>query len=63
MPQTPETIVGRLPNTTGRRPRTIDEPRVCSFQGCDTKLSRYNVKSLCYQHSPTRFRRVRGRPT
>ncbi len=44
----------------GRRPRTVDERRVCPIEGCDTVLSRYNSGETCLPHQPTRFPRVRG---
>ena len=44
-----------------RKPRTYAADRVCSHQGCDTRLSTYNSRSTCRQHTPVRFPRVRGR--
>lgn len=44
-----------------RRPKTVDELRVCADTGCDTQLSRYNRKGTCHVHSPIKFPRVRGR--
>lgn len=60
-PETP-TLVGRIPNKAGKKPKTTDEARTCSDKSCDTKLSRYNTKDACYRHRPPRFPRVRGRP-
>ncbi len=60
-PETP-TLVGRIPNKTGKKPKTADENRICSQKGCDTKLSKYNTKDACYRHRAPRFPRVRGRP-
>lgn len=62
MTQEIPTIAGRVPDSSGRKPKTSDEIRVCAVRGCDTKLSRYNIKDACYRHRTTRFPRVRGRP-
>ena len=43
-----------------RRPRTYGEDRVCGEGSCDTRLSRYNRESFCFQHAPVKFRRIRG---
>lgn len=43
-----------------RRPRTIDNKRVCIAQGCETVLSRYNPRSTCHLHAPVRYPRIRG---
>ena len=44
-----------------RKPRTYAEDRVCVHKGCDTRLSTYNPRPTCRQHTPVRFPRVRGR--
>ena len=44
-----------------RAPRQLDGIRVCEHDGCETVLSRYNKRSYCYTHTPTRFPRLRGR--
>jgi hypothetical protein len=46
----------------GRRPRTVDERRICPIEGCNTKLSRYNLGEACLVHQPVRFPRIRGGP-
>jgi hypothetical protein len=46
--------------TNRRRPRTIEEHRVCTNPECDTVLSRYNSSDTCHSHRPVRFPRVRG---
>lgn len=43
-----------------RRPKVVEERRVCAESTCDTVLSRYNSSETCHRHSPTRFPRVRG---
>ena len=47
---------------TGRRRRlkTYGEDRVCSTEGCTTRLSKYNRNTQCHQHAPPRFPRTRG---
>ncbi|HEX5630911.1 MAG TPA: hypothetical protein VFY15_04565 [Acidimicrobiia bacterium] len=44
-----------------RAPRQHDETRVCESDSCETLLSRYNKRTYCYAHAPTRFPRLRGR--
>lgn len=56
-----ETLQGRKPIPSGRRPRTYAEDRVCQEEGCQTRLSRYNRSRLCYPHTPKRYPRTRGR--
>lgn len=36
------------------KPRTFDSGRTCVEEGCDTRLSRYNPRALCWQHDPGR---------
>lgn len=55
------TIVGRIPEKSGKTPKTEDGERVCGDPACDTKLTRYNTSEHCYRHKPRRFPRVRGR--
>lgn len=55
------TIVGRIPEKSGKTPKTSTVGRVCSDPGCETKLTRYNTSDYCYRHKPARFPRVRGR--
>lgn len=46
--------------TSGRRPKTVEQPRVCSSSGCGTVLTRYNQSERCYQHRELRYPRIRG---
>lgn len=55
------TIVGRIPEKSGKTPKTSAVGRVCGDPGCNTKLTRYNTSDYCYRHKPARFPRVRGR--
>jgi hypothetical protein len=43
-----------------RRPRLAEGRRTCSVRGCDTVLSRYNLRATCHAHAPVRFPRNRG---
>jgi len=61
MTQETPTVAGRIPEQSGKSPKTVDQVRVCSESSCDTKLSRYNTHHACYRHRPMRFPRVRGR--
>lgn len=45
----------------GRAPKAVEEQRVCAKKSCSTTLSRYNRKTFCYAHAPTKFPRLRGR--
>jgi len=44
-----------------RAPKQTEGTRVCEHDPCETVLSRYNKRSHCYAHTPTRFPRLRGR--
>lgn len=44
-----------------RPSRRFTAGRVCTQQGCDTRLSQYNKTEYCHAHAPIRFPRVRGR--
>ena len=61
MTQEAPTIVGRVPERSGKTPKTSDEGRVCAYPSCGTKLTRYNTSDICYPHRPKRYPRVRGR--
>ena len=36
----------------GNRPRVVKARRVCAHDGCETVLSCYNSRVLCWQHDP-----------
>jgi hypothetical protein len=58
-----ETLLGRRVGTSlGRRPTLHQERRICSENGCDTVLSRYNPQMQCRVHAVPRYPRLRGRP-
>ncbi len=56
---TVSSLHGMLPS--GRAPRRFEADRVCIEPGCRTKLSIYNRNEACFQHSPLRYPRTRGR--
>ncbi len=56
-----ETVSARRTGRSARKPRTYAEGRVCSHDGCNTRLSTYNPRPTCRSHTPLRFPRVRGR--
>ncbi|WKZ83592.1 MAG: hypothetical protein QY307_04955 [Acidimicrobiia bacterium] len=56
-----EIIKGNRVQARTRAPKQLDEGRVCLHEGCETLLSRYNKRTFCYAHAPTRFPRLRGR--
>jgi hypothetical protein len=37
---------------TAARPRRAEAERICAEDGCETVLSCYNTKALCWQHDP-----------
>jgi hypothetical protein len=47
---------------TGRRRKlkTYGDDRVCSEEGCSTRLSKYNQNTECHTHAPRRYPRTRG---
>ncbi|HET8739559.1 MAG TPA: hypothetical protein VFO17_07490 [Acidimicrobiia bacterium] len=61
MTQETPTLIGRIPERSGKTPKTLPAGRVCAYPSCDTKLNRYNTSDVCYTHRPQRFPRVRGR--
>lgn len=48
------------PRGRSRSPKTADTGRVCTFDGCDTILSKYNRQDFCNQHRPVKYPRLRG---
>jgi hypothetical protein len=54
--------------TKGTRPghlpppsKAEEEGRVCSFPGCETRLSVYNASERCWQHAEVAFPNHRGK--
>jgi hypothetical protein len=58
----PTPLPGRLHPLEGRRPKVVEERRICADPGCTTELNRYNGDERCYRHQVRRFPRVRGAP-
>jgi hypothetical protein len=53
---------GTRPGRMPRPSRTVAAAdRVCEVPDCDTRLSRYNLRSRCWQHSEIAFPNYRGR--
>jgi len=61
LPRETQTVMGRIPEKSGKRPKRGKDGRVCAYPSCDTKLTSYNTHDACYRHRPMRFPRVRGR--
>lgn len=61
MTQETPTITGRIPERSGKMPKTSAVGRICAEKTCETKLTKYNNSDYCYRHKPSRFPRVRGR--
>ncbi len=44
----------------GRAPKMYPRGRACSYEGCATRLSQYNKRDRCHQHSIRERPRLRG---
>ena len=53
-------IKGKTKLQATRTAKTYGENRLCSFNNCETVLSKYNKKELCFFHSPKEVGRIRG---
>lgn len=56
-----DTIKGYMVRGKKRAPKVYGVGRVCIQNGCEVKLNRYNRREYCYNHTPIRYPRVRGR--
>jgi hypothetical protein len=56
-----ERFRGAAVRTLPRANRTYAQDRVCAAPGCETKLSRYNKWSYCWQHEPVHVYIPRGK--
>jgi hypothetical protein len=56
-----ERFRGAAVRTLPRANRTYAEGRVCAAPGCETKLSKYNKWSYCWQHEPVHAYIPRGK--
>jgi hypothetical protein len=52
---------GSKPGRIPRPSRTAAPHRVCAHSGCSTKLSVYNSRPTCWQHTEIAFPNYRGR--
>ena len=52
---------GHMVRGKKRAPKSYPTGRVCAKQECGVKLNRYNRREYCYNHTPIRYPRVRGR--
>lgn len=48
---------GKLPHVS----QTSETGRVCTFPGCETRLSIYNLTGRCWQHTDLVFPNYRGK--
>ncbi len=42
-------------------PKRFEPGRICGQPDCDTKLSTYNRRDVCFAHSPLQYPKPRGR--
>jgi hypothetical protein len=54
-------ISASVPRSKVKKPKVMEEGRVCSEPKCTTILSKYNTDPLCFLHAPPKQRRIRGR--
>jgi hypothetical protein len=40
--------------------RIYEAERVCTQEGCETRLSVYNKATFCWSHTPTKYPGARG---
>jgi hypothetical protein len=55
-----QVVRGSRPRELPRPNRTYGQGRVCSHEGCDTRISIYNKSSYCWAHAPLKYPLVRG---
>jgi hypothetical protein len=54
-------VKGTRPQKLPAASREEPEGRVCAANGCDTLLSVYNSRDVCWQHSDLTFPNYRGK--
>jgi hypothetical protein len=54
-------IQGQRPVGLPRASQKYPEGRICSFPGCETRLSVYNRRDRCWAHAEMKVPRLRGR--
>lgn len=52
---------GTMSPKAGRKSKQFDKGRVCENDGCEQVLSIYNEKKKCFNHTPKKPPRIRGR--
>jgi hypothetical protein len=58
----PTTVKATRPGKMPRPSRPVEgRDRICEEPGCGTRLSRYNGRSRCWQHTEIAFPHYRGR--
>jgi hypothetical protein len=55
-----QAIRGARPRELPRPNRTYERGRVCTAEGCETRLSIYNKSPFCWTHKPVTFPVTRG---
>ena len=53
-------MTGKTKLDRQRKVKKYDQGRVCKQDDCIVQLSMYNKKTLCFNHSPKSYGRVRG---
>ena len=53
-------IRGSRPRELPRPNRVYTEGRICSNEGCETRISKYNKAQFCWTHAPLRYPLTRG---
>lgn len=53
-------VRGSMVTRGSRRSAVAKSRRVCVARGCETVLSRYNLRPTCYHHAPVSYPRLRG---
>ena len=54
------TMRAARPTGRTRRPKTFNTDRICSYESCETRISRYNRSDRCHLHAPRHYPRLRG---
>ena len=54
-------IRGSRPQALPRASQKFPEGRICTVQGCETRLSTYNRRDKCWAHADMKVPRLRGR--
>jgi hypothetical protein len=52
---------GSRPQALPRASQQFPKDRICSYPGCETRLSVYNRRERCWAHAEMKVPRLRGR--